>query len=548
MHTLGTFIEPGIEAGGRGADGLLVGRRVANDAFLRALIRHADVARFLLFVGEEAQRPGVQQFVNSLNSDDAARVEVAHRLTLPDRLAAGEISVLHHESHWGWFFDLVALRDRFASVHVPVTGQIHSLSYPRMLESYLRGVLAPPGPGDAVFCSSAAGLAAFEASWKYVAERCGSEAVLLNCEKPLIPLGVDLDSLDRGAQTFPRDALRARLGLSSQACVVLSMGRFSEYDKMDLFPVVRSFSWLVHSEPSRDLHLVLAGARQGTSTSDMVALWAAAMGVADRVHLVIDFPPEEKGGWLSAADVFVSASDNVQETFGLSVIEAMAMGLPVVVSDLDGYRDTVTDKDVGLRVRTRPEADLGLLRQFGMTLFERPLHLLLGQSVSVDPLALQAALATLCGDGEVRRAMGERARSRARVTYGWERVVPRYEEVWRRLRQRAPQRVQAEPFALDFGHVFAGHFAPPEHAAEDRPLRLFGDPNAMKFHVHPELRSLFTEADVSHALGLLRGGTCTRAELRERLHASRFERSVRGTLAAQLMVSWLLKQGLVCEH
>ena len=53
-----------------------------------------------------------------------------------------------------------------------------------------------------------------------------------------------------------------------------------------------------------------------------------------------------------AADVFVSPSDNIQETFGLAVLEAMASGLPVVASDWDGYRDLVEDGQTGLLVPT----------------------------------------------------------------------------------------------------------------------------------------------------------------------------------------------------
>ncbi len=53
-----------------------------------------------------------------------------------------------------------------------------------------------------------------------------------------------------------------------------------------------------------------------------------------------------------AADVFVSPSDNIQETFGLAVIEAMASGLPVVASDWDGYRDLVADGETGFLVPT----------------------------------------------------------------------------------------------------------------------------------------------------------------------------------------------------
>ena len=42
----------------------------------------------------------------------------------------------------------------------------------------------------------------------------------------------------------------------------------------------------------------------------------------------------------AAADIFVSLSDNIQETFGLTPIEAMAAGLPVVVTDWNGYQAT----------------------------------------------------------------------------------------------------------------------------------------------------------------------------------------------------------------
>ena len=41
--------------------------------------------------------------------------------------------------------------------------------------------------------------------------------------------------------------------------------------------------------------------------------------------------------------MFCSLPDSVEETFGIVPIEAMAAGLPVVVSDWDGYKDTVRD-------------------------------------------------------------------------------------------------------------------------------------------------------------------------------------------------------------
>ena len=54
----------------------------------------------------------------------------------------------------------------------------------------------------------------------------------------------------------------------------------------------------------------------------------------------------------SAADVFISLVDNIQETFGITPLEAMASGLPVVVSDWDGYRHTVRDGEEGFLIPT----------------------------------------------------------------------------------------------------------------------------------------------------------------------------------------------------
>ena len=53
-----------------------------------------------------------------------------------------------------------------------------------------------------------------------------------------------------------------------------------------------------------------------------------------------------------AGDIFISLSDNIQETFGLTPLEGMASGLPVIVSDWNGYKDTVKDKENGFRIKT----------------------------------------------------------------------------------------------------------------------------------------------------------------------------------------------------
>jgi hypothetical protein len=146
----------------------------------------------------------------------------------------------------------------------------------------------------------------------------------------------------------------------------------------------------------------------------------------------------------AASDVFISLSDNIQETFGLTPIEAMAAGLPVVVSDWNGYKDTVRHGVDGFRIPTyAPDAGFGTTFAMrheaaidnydfycGMTC----------QMVSVDIDNLIEHLTALVESPSLRRAMGEAGHIRARNDYEWSVIFQRYIGLWEeqaRMRQAA---------------------------------------------------------------------------------------------------------------
>jgi D-inositol-3-phosphate glycosyltransferase len=505
-RTFATIAPPGTFLGdvAAGGTGVVVGRAVANTEFMRALIRWGSFDRFAFFVGEGGDLAALEaQFVGS-GIVPRERITMPHLLSLPEVMAEGAIDVLHLGAFSGTMSDLAWLRDRHARRPLPITAQIHSLSYPRFLNDYLKAQLHPPGPSDAIICSSVAGRAAVAGCITTAGAalgRLGAQLPERACELPIIPLGVDVDRMRGG----DRRRTRQRLGLRADATVVLGIGRFTEYDKMDVFPLLQAFRAVV--DRVRDVaarpYLVLAGARQGTKTPEMIQLWSKVLGIADRVILDIDFPEAEKPHLLAAADLFVSPSDNLQETFGLSVVEAMAAGLPVVVSDFDGYRDTVSE-DAGVRVPTRFAAPLDRVTEVSSLLYERPLHLLLGQAVEIDLPALENALHALVIDPGLRARMAANAAARARARYDWKVVIEAYETLWRRLAEvpmATESRAQGArpPLAMDFDGLFASFptgRVDPARVVVRTPLARSLASGRNQYLIYPELRHVFGDGDV----------------------------------------------------
>jgi hypothetical protein len=161
---------------------------------------------------------------------------------------------------------------------------------------------------------------------------------------------------------------------------------------------------------------------------------------------------------LRAADVFLSLSDNIQETFGLTPIEAMASGLPVVVSDWDGYRSLVEDGVSGYLVPTRTQAPDETWEALLALRYDPLIHLFSAQTTAVDLDVACERLVRLAEDQSLRERMAEAARQRARL-FDWDKVIGQYVALWERLlavrtqaRQgpEAPARSSALRFIEDF--------------------------------------------------------------------------------------------------
>lgn len=165
-------------------------------------------------------------------------------------------------------------------------------------------------------------------------------------ERPIVVIenGVDLRPFHNPARSLSKKDL----GLPDGALLLAYTGRLSEEKNLDtlLDQFAIAHSLLPH------LHLMLLG--KGAVQKELEAQ-ARRLQIADAVHFmgVVDYA--ELPGYLAAADLFVTASTS--EVHPLTVIEAMAVGLPVAASASPGIVDTVQHLETGLLA---PEPEHGL--------------------------------------------------------------------------------------------------------------------------------------------------------------------------------------------
>ncbi len=155
----------------------------------------------------------------------------------------------------------------------------------------------------------------------------------------VIPGGVDLDRFN----PVSRADARKELGLNGEH-VLLFVGRLDPLKGVDL--LLQGAALL---EERRNVRIIIVG---GDLESDpevpRLAEMAAQLGMADRVRFEGAVPQERLPSYYSAADLLVAPS--YYESFGLTVLEAMACGIPVVAARAGGLRGLVRDGETGYLV------------------------------------------------------------------------------------------------------------------------------------------------------------------------------------------------------
>jgi glycosyltransferase involved in cell wall biosynthesis len=362
--------------------------------------------------------------------------------------------------------------------------------------SAIAGILASPlRSWDALICTSRvvrdAVRGVLEHQADYLRARLGAQRFELP-QLPLIPLGIH--SRDFQFDETDRIAARRQLGIDDADVAFLAFGRLSFHAKAH---PQQMFSALERADKGgRQVHLILCGWFDSEAGERGFREAAAQLCPSVRLTVLDGRAPDKQAGAWAAADVFTSLVDNVQESFGLTPLEAMAAGLPCVVSDWNGYRDTVRDGVDGYRIPTvMPGAGAGLdLAQRyddGVDSYDEYCgHT--SQAVALDGTQLAQAYERLIGDAGLRRRLGECGRQRAREEFDWQVVFRRYRELWSELDERrradallAPALPQTAPDRLDPFALFASW--PSAQLAPESLVELAPDASLAQLRAYREL-------------------------------------------------------------
>lgn len=299
---------------------------------------------------------------------------------------------------------------------------------------FRESVTAPFEEYDTLFCISRAALSVVRAVTdnyaEYLRERFGG-APRLRMRLEALPFGVDTDKF-RPPTSEERLAARHLFDVPPDAICVLYVGRLSYASKVHPFSMYAAVAEAAR-RTGRQVHLLLAGWAESPSILKKFQEGAQALAPGITVRFADGMHPRVRSDAWHAADIFTSLSDNIQETLGLTILEAQACGLPVVTSDWHGCRESVSAGETALVVPTRMVrgATLDLTSRHLMS--ETSYGAFLGdtnQTLSVDIPLATAAYVRLFDDPEARARMGRRAREHVLERYTWPRIIEQYDAVW----------------------------------------------------------------------------------------------------------------------
>ncbi len=442
-----SYVDPSAQPPSQGAESRAgpIGRRVAGKEFLDALLNHGTWRKLVALVRDRSSSETLVRFFNNHPSRRGRELVIVPERDFLSAFFPGPPAPLLHtpcppDLRCAW------ARSYKGPGAFALSGVTHTLCSQRAFDWMCELVTGPFEPYDALVCTSQSAVKLIRAVTgtysDFLRERMGGEPrVRMRLE--VIPLGVDTEKY-RPATAEERALGRETLGIGHDEVAVLFVGRLSHHTKAHPFPIFHGVAEAARIS-GRKVHLLMCGWAANQTVLQAFRDGARVFAGNVRVSFVDGLQPRQWTAAWRAADLFTSLSDNIQETFGLVIGEAMATGLPVVASDWDGYRDLVAPGETGLLVPTAmvPGATLDATARLQFGAIDYNLFLAeCSQAVVVDCTRAAEAFTRLIGDEALCRKMGAAGRQRALQRFDWSHIIRAYEELWSSQEQERQDRLR----------------------------------------------------------------------------------------------------------
>ena len=402
----------------------LVGRRSAGSSFVRAFLNDTRLDRVGAVATSKSDAEAFSKFARACG--ETREIEVAVLRARHDFTKFGTIFF-----PTPGYMNAAWQRARGDARRCSLVGITHTVSTRRIIDNLHHLQSEPVFPWDAIICTSKAVQSVvqhqFAREADYLKARFGA-AQIPQPALPIIPLGVHANDFVR--RDDRRFHMRERFGTPENAVVIMTLGRVTSVEKANPVPLFMAAERI--AAKGATVHLWIVGWSDRDSEKTLHEEGAKALCPHVTVHFIDGRDPALRRDVWSGADVFTLPVDNIQETFGLVPVEAMAAGLPVVMPDWNGFRDTIVDGETGYLVPTispRPDDPVG--RLLGVRFSDGTDQYLsylssVQQQTVIDVRVYTDALEQLVTDASLRKRMGRAGQAHVRKHFDWAAVMPQY--------------------------------------------------------------------------------------------------------------------------
>lgn len=411
--------------------GTIVGLKVSILEFFKALSRYSSFDQIHLYINDPTTYSRFKEILENLEfpQDQLKRIFPFLAMKLPENLSKYDYTVFFHGDPA--MYSLSYIRSNLCETNsFPVSCLVHDLSALDIPNFFLRMFLADFYHFDRFICPSKAVKIVLanhiSRMRQFIKERTGKT---LNFPPKLVvlPLGVETEKF----KPLEKDKARNQLKLPPDKIIIISTGRLTPYFKMDLFPLLQVTKKVWEISKNKNILLLIIGQEQLPGYAENLRKMAHELGLDNHVLVIDKFENRQIPTYLAASDIFVSPSDNIQETFGLTPIEALAAGLPVVITDWNGYRENVTEAVTGFKIPTIwGKVDKKISEIAPVISHVMAPQFVLAESIAFEVDQMAEVLKNLIENHNLRKKMGQAGRQYALENFSWRAIIKQYENLW----------------------------------------------------------------------------------------------------------------------